>query len=74
MLFRQVLKWNIIQNVILHITIIVLIDLIAMMLPIRDPGFESREVRETIQTPEAPTQIQEVPTHILERAELNYSN
>ena len=46
----------------------------AMMLPIGDPGFESREVGETIQTPEVPTKIQEVPTHILERAELNYSN
>ena len=43
------LKHN--SNVILHIRIIVLIDLMAMMLPIRDPGFESREIRETIQTP-----------------------
>ena len=46
----------------------------AMMLPIGDPGFESREVGETIQTPEVPTQIQEVPSHIIERAELNHSN
>ena len=46
----------------------------AMILPIRDPGFESREVGETFQTPEVLTQIQEVPTHILERAELNHSN
>ena len=46
----------------------------AMILPIGDPGFESREVGETFQTPEVPTQIQEVPTHILERAELNHSN
>ena len=51
-----------------------LIDLMAMMLPIRDPGFGSREVGETIQTPEVPTQIQEVPTHILERAEMNHSS
>ena len=45
--------------------VIVLIDLVAMMLPIRDPGFRSREVGETIQTPEVPTQVQEVPAHIL---------
>ena len=45
-----------------------------MILPIGDPGFESREVGETFQTPEVPTQIQEVPTHILERAELSHSN
>ena len=29
-----------------------------MMLPIRDPGFGSREVGETNQTPEVPAQIQ----------------
>ena len=46
----------------------------AMILPIRDPGFKSREVGETFQTPEVPTQMQEVPTHILERVELNHSN
>ena len=45
-----------------------------MLLLIGDPGFESREVGETFQTPEVPTQIQEVPTHILEIAELNHSN
>ena len=46
----------------------------AMILPIGDPGLESREVGETFQTPEVPTQIQEVPTHILERDELSISN
>ena len=45
-----------------------------MILPIRDPGFESREVGEIFQTPEVPTQIQEAPTRILERAELSHSN
>ena len=45
-----------------------------MILPIGDPSFESREVGETFQTPEVPTQIQEVPTHILERAKLSHSN
>ena len=54
--------------------IIVLTDLLAMILPIGDPGFESREVGEFFQTPEVPTQIQEAPTHILERAELSHSN
>ena len=72
--FHQVQKWNTIQNVILHIRIIVLTDLLAMILPIGDPGFESREVGEIFQTPEVPTQIQEAPTHILERAELSHSN
>ena len=45
-----------------------------MILPIGDPGSESREVGEIFQTPEVPTQIQEAPTHILERAELSRSN
>ena len=45
-----------------------------MILPIGDPCFESREVGEFFQTPEVPTQIQEAPTHILERAELSHSN
>ena len=45
-----------------------------MILPIGDPGFENREVGETFQIPEVPTQIQEVPTHIVERVELNHSN
>ena len=39
----------------------------AMILPIGDTGFESREIGEAFQTPE-------VPTHILERAELSHSN
>ena len=46
----------------------------AMILPIRDPGFESRKVGEIFQIPEVPTQIQEIPTLILERAEWNHSN
>ena len=46
----------------------------AMILPIGDPSFESREVGETFQTREVPTQIQEVSIHILERTELNHSN
>ena len=71
---KQTLVLNINQNVVLHVRIIILIDLMVLVLPIRDPGFGSREVGETIQPLEVPTQIQEVPTHILERAELNYSN
>ena len=46
----------------------------AMILPIRDPGFESRKVGEIFQIPEVPTQIQKIPTLILERAEWNHSN
>ena len=45
-----------------------------MILPIGGPSFESREVGEFFQTPEVPTQIQEAPTHILERAELSHNN
>ena len=45
-----------------------------MILPIGDPGFESREVGEFFQTSEVPTQVQEAPTHILEGAELSHSN
>ena len=36
----------------------------ATMLIIRDPDFGNREAEESIQTPEVPAQIQEVPTHI----------